>query len=100
MVQHRPGTQVLLAHEKIAAPSENGQTAPLGSGTARPMLEAEACYRAMRAKDRRFDGVFFVGVKTTGIYCRPICPARLASAARCQFFRRAGEAEQAGFRAC
>ncbi len=63
-------------------------------------LDAAACYRALRARDRRFDGVFFVGVATTGIYCRPVCPARTPAAARCRFFVRAAEAERAGFRAC
>ncbi len=63
-------------------------------------LDAQASYRALAARDVRFDGVFFVGVKTTGIYCRPICPARTPGAARCEFFERAAEAERAGFRAC
>jgi AraC family transcriptional regulator of adaptative response / DNA-3-methyladenine glycosylase II len=57
-------------------------------------------YRALCARDRRFDGLFFVGVTTTGIYCRPICPARTPGRARCRFFDRAAEAERAGFRAC
>jgi AraC family transcriptional regulator, regulatory protein of adaptative response / DNA-3-methyladenine glycosylase II len=64
------------------------------------LLEGDACYRALVAKDGRFDGVFFVGVKTTGIYCRPICPARTPGRDRCEFFARAAEAESAGFRAC
>lgn len=63
-------------------------------------LDHDACYRALSAKDHRFDGVFFVGVETTGIYCRPICPARTPGRTRCQFFVRPIEAEQAGFRAC
>jgi AraC family transcriptional regulator of adaptative response / DNA-3-methyladenine glycosylase II len=63
-------------------------------------LEPESCYRAMKARDRRFDGLFYVGVTTTGVYCRPICPARLPRQERCEFFRRAAEAERAGFRAC
>jgi AraC family transcriptional regulator of adaptative response / DNA-3-methyladenine glycosylase II len=63
-------------------------------------LDQDACYRAVLARDARFDGVFFVGVKTTGIYCRPICPARTPGRDRCQFYRTAAEAEQAGFRAC
>ncbi|HEV8323316.1 MAG TPA: AlkA N-terminal domain-containing protein [Myxococcota bacterium] len=63
-------------------------------------LDGDNCFRAMRARDRRFDGVFFVGVKTTGVYCRPICPARTPRRDRCAFFRRAVDAEQAGFRAC
>lgn len=64
------------------------------------LLDAETYYRALTARDPRFDGVFFVGVKTTGIYCRPICPARTPGAPRCEFFTHAAEAERAGFRAC
>lgn len=64
------------------------------------ILDGDACYRALSARDRRFDGVFFVGVSTTGIYCRPICPARTPGRGRCAFFERAAEAERAGFRAC
>ena len=64
------------------------------------MLDDGACYRALRARDARFDGVFYVGVRTTGIYCRPVCPARTPAEARCAFFAHAAEAERAGFRAC
>lgn len=60
----------------------------------------DSLHRALIARDARFDGLFFVGVTTTGIYCRPICPARTPARSRCRFFRRAAEAEQAGFRAC
>jgi AraC family transcriptional regulator of adaptative response / DNA-3-methyladenine glycosylase II len=63
-------------------------------------LDAESCYRALAARDARFDGVFFVGVTTTGIYCRPVCPARTARRDRCRFFPSAAAAEQAGFRPC
>lgn len=63
-------------------------------------LDANACYPALAARDPRFDGVFFVGVTTTGVYCRPICSARLPRRDRCQFFRTAAAAEAAGFRAC
>ncbi|MFI5308756.1 MAG: Ada metal-binding domain-containing protein, partial [Polyangiales bacterium] len=63
-------------------------------------LDADTCYRAILARDRRFDGLLFVGVTTTGVYCRPICPARMPGRARCEFFARAAEAERAGFRAC
>ncbi|MGC4094424.1 MAG: AlkA N-terminal domain-containing protein [Polyangiaceae bacterium] len=64
------------------------------------LLDPTTCHRALQARDARFDGVFFVGVKTTGVYCRPICPARVPGFARCEFYRRAAEAEKAGFRAC
>ncbi len=63
-------------------------------------LDAQACYRALVAHDARFDGAFFVGVKTTGIYCRPVCRARTPRQDRCEFFMRAALAERAGFRAC
>jgi len=74
----------------------------LGSSAISPVqkMDADAQYRALLARDRRFDGVFFVGVSTTGIYCRPICPARTPGRARCTFYRSASEAEGAGFRAC
>ncbi|HVI01439.1 MAG TPA: AlkA N-terminal domain-containing protein, partial [Enhygromyxa sp.] len=64
------------------------------------MLSPNECYRALGARDPRFDGLFFVGVVTTGVYCRPICPARTPRADRCQFFGNAAAAEKAGFRAC
>ncbi|MGE0785747.1 MAG: AlkA N-terminal domain-containing protein [Sandaracinaceae bacterium] len=63
-------------------------------------LEDATCYRALSARDKRFDGEFFVGVTTTGVYCRPVCPARTPRATRCRFFRCAAEAEKEGFRAC
>ena len=57
-------------------------------------------YDALTARDSRFDGVFFVGVTSTGIYCRPICRAKTPKAANCLFFDTAQEAEHAGFRPC
>src|SRR5262249_18969728 len=63
-------------------------------------LDSESCYRAMVARDDRFDGMFFVGVTTTGVYCRPVCPARTPRRERCRFFTRAAQAERDGFRAC
>src|SRR5258706_9401156 len=60
----------------------------------------DALYEAMVARDPRFDGVFFVGVQTTGIYCRPICPARTPRRSRCSFYPTPVQAEAAGFRAC
>jgi AraC family transcriptional regulator of adaptative response / DNA-3-methyladenine glycosylase II len=59
-----------------------------------------ARYEALVARDARFDGLFFVGVLTTGIYCRPICPARTPARARCRFFATSAQAEAAGYRAC
>lgn len=63
-------------------------------------LETNTCYQALQARDTRFDGAFFVGVRTTGIYCRPICTAKTPRQENCRFFSSAGAAEQAGFRPC
>jgi AraC family transcriptional regulator of adaptative response / DNA-3-methyladenine glycosylase II len=63
-------------------------------------LDPDTCYRAVVARDPRFDGRFFTGVSSTGIYCRPVCPARTPARANMRFFAHAGAAEAAGFRAC
>jgi AraC family transcriptional regulator of adaptative response / DNA-3-methyladenine glycosylase II len=63
-------------------------------------LDMESCYRALAAKDARFDGVFFTGVKTTGIYCRPVCTVKTPRRSSCSFFSSAAAAEAAGFRPC
>jgi AraC family transcriptional regulator of adaptative response / DNA-3-methyladenine glycosylase II len=63
------------------------------------MSQANAFYRAMLARDPRFDGKFFYAVKTTGIYCRPVCPAR-PKRENVEFFATAERAEKAGYRAC
>ncbi|MBK9001279.1 MAG: DNA-3-methyladenine glycosylase 2 family protein [Myxococcales bacterium] len=63
-------------------------------------LDDDACYSALASRDCRLDGVFFVGVTTTGVYCRPVCPARTPGRSRCVFFESAAHAERAGFRAC
>ena len=63
-------------------------------------LDADHCYQVIKARDARFDGVFFTGVKTTGIYCRPVCSAKTPRASSCLFFSTAAAAEAAGFRPC
>ncbi|MFC5344163.1 bifunctional transcriptional activator/DNA repair enzyme AdaA [Brevundimonas staleyi] len=63
-------------------------------------LDQEACYRAVLTRDARFDGRFFGCVKTTGIYCRPVCPARTPRRENMVFVVTAAAAEEAGFRAC
>src|ERR1700733_10562063 len=63
-------------------------------------LDSDACFRAVRARDRRFDGRFFVAIRTTHIYCRPICPARPAKRGNMRFYSSAAAAEGAGFRPC
>lgn len=63
-------------------------------------LDPEACYRALQARDSRFDGVFYVGVLSTGIYCRPICSAGPPKFENCTFLPSAAAAQQLGFRPC
>jgi AraC family transcriptional regulator of adaptative response / DNA-3-methyladenine glycosylase II len=63
-------------------------------------LDSNACYRAARARDRRFDGRFYVGITSTHIYCRPICTARPAHRKNMRFYSNAAAAEGAGFRPC
>lgn len=63
-------------------------------------LDHEACYQAVRRRDRRFDGRFYTGVKTTGIFCRPSCPARTPRSANVEFYAHAAGALDAGFRPC
>ena len=62
--------------------------------------DSAALYNALVSRDPRFDGVFFVGVTSTGIYCRPVCTARTPKAANCRFFDSAAAAEKASFRPC
>lgn len=63
-------------------------------------LEPDACYLALKARDARFDGSFFTGVTSTGIYCRPVCRVRTPKRENCRFFGHAAQAESAGFRPC
>jgi AraC family transcriptional regulator of adaptative response / DNA-3-methyladenine glycosylase II len=63
-------------------------------------LDDDACYRAMVTRDARFDGRFFIAVKTTGIYCRPVCPARTPRRENVRFYPSAAAAQGAGFRPC
>src|SRR5262249_51570503 len=62
--------------------------------------ESKSLYKALISRDSRFDGLFFVGVASTGIYCRPICPTKPPKEVNCRFYNTAPEAEQAGFRPC
>ena len=64
------------------------------------MEQEDALYAAFKAKDSRFDGRFFVGISSTGVYCRPVCWAKIAKRSNCAFFSSAAEAEQAGYRPC
>jgi AraC family transcriptional regulator of adaptative response / DNA-3-methyladenine glycosylase II len=64
------------------------------------VLDFDSCYRAVTSRDSRFDGRFFTGVTSTGIYCRPVCPARTPARRNVRFFPAAAAAEGAGFRPC
>jgi AraC family transcriptional regulator of adaptative response / DNA-3-methyladenine glycosylase II len=63
-------------------------------------MDDDACYRAIETRDHRFDGRLFVAVTTTGVYCRPFCPAPTPKRANARFFPTAAAAQQAGFRPC
>jgi AraC family transcriptional regulator, regulatory protein of adaptative response / DNA-3-methyladenine glycosylase II len=63
-------------------------------------LDREACWRAHRARDARFDGRFYTAVLSTGVYCRPICPARTPRPEHCAYYPSAAAAQAAGFRPC
>lgn len=63
-------------------------------------LDPETCYRAIRARDPRFDGRFFVGVSSTRIYCRPVCTVKMPKREHCTFFPSAAAAESHGYRPC
>jgi AraC family transcriptional regulator of adaptative response / DNA-3-methyladenine glycosylase II len=63
-------------------------------------LDASVCYRALRARDARFDGRFFTAVRTTGIYCRPVCPAPCPRLENCTFLPCAAAAQELGYRPC
>jgi AraC family transcriptional regulator of adaptative response / DNA-3-methyladenine glycosylase II len=65
-----------------------------------PGLDRDTCDRARLARDPAFDGLFFTGVRTTRIYCRPVCPVRPARSQNVVFFPSAAAAERAGFRPC
>lgn len=62
--------------------------------------DAQGLYTAFKAKDTRFDGRFYIGIASTGIYCRPVCRARMPKAENCSYYRTAAQAEQAGYRPC
>lgn len=79
----------------MARTQSAGETARADTG-----LDFDACYRAIVARDTRFDGRFFTGVLSTGVYCRPVCPARTPLAKNVRFFRQAAAAQTAGFRPC
>jgi hypothetical protein len=66
----------------------------------RMVLDADAAYLAVKARDARFDGRLFVGVTSTGVYCRPVCRVRTPRRENCRFFDTRAQAEAAAFRPC
>ena len=96
--------------KNIAAAPDGGGTATDDSGTATDdsgtatdgggTAPDDNRYQAAVSKDPRFDGVFFIAVTSTGIYCRPSCPAITPKRANMRFYRSAAAAREAGFRAC
>ena len=70
------------------APAYHGCMSP-----AEPPLHPDACYLALKARDARFDGSFFTGVTSTGIYCRPVCKVRTPRRENCRFFAHAAQAD-------
>jgi hypothetical protein len=73
---------------------------PIGCDNRGVLKDFEHCYRAVRGRDVRFDGWFYVAVTSTGIYCRPSCPAATPKRSNVRFFPTAAAAQYAGFRAC
>lgn len=81
--------------------SENGQQAGASLPTLPAMeLEPNHCHAILQARDTRYDGHFFVGVTSTGVYCRPVCRVRTPRAENCRYYPHAAAAEAAGFRPC
>jgi AraC family transcriptional regulator of adaptative response / DNA-3-methyladenine glycosylase II len=89
--RRRPGE--IDVRKRRAAPPDREDNAPMP-------LDPDSCYRALRTHDPRFDGRFFVGVSSTGIYCRPVCTVRAPKRENCAFFGSAAAAEVAGYRPC
>ena len=91
----------VAADGDVAFPPDSGAGARHTGGVLSGIVEDfEQCYRAAQAKDARFDGWFFIGVTSTGIYCRPGCPAQTPKRENVRFYPSAAAAQQAGFRAC
>jgi AraC family transcriptional regulator of adaptative response / DNA-3-methyladenine glycosylase II len=81
--------------------SENGERAVRRAPIIDPMtLDSAICYRALRSRDARFDGRFFVAVSSTRIYCRPVCTVKPPRRENCRFYPSAAAAESAGYRPC
>lgn len=89
--------EVTSGGEDVAA---SARAAADGAAVVRVEATTDPRYAALASRDRRFDGEFFVGVTSTGIYCRPVCPARTPRPHHCRFYGTAAAAERDGFRPC
>src|SRR5262245_63791962 len=84
---------VRFPRETVGAMGQDGLMTAILPTTSMPIhRDHERCYRAVSSRDARFDGVFFTGVRTTGIYCRPSCPARTPKRANVSFYATAAAA--------
>ncbi|HVR53005.1 MAG TPA: AlkA N-terminal domain-containing protein [Pseudorhodoferax sp.] len=81
-------------------PSSVPLLAPAPTQAPAPATQDDARYRALASRDARFDGRFFTGVTSTGVYCRPVCSVKTPRRENCRFFEHAAQAERAGFRPC
>src|SRR5260370_41180155 len=72
----------------------------MNANPAAPSIDQRICEQARLTRDARFDGLFFTAVRSTGIYCRPICPAPTANARNVEYFGNAAAAASAGYRPC
>lgn len=88
-------------HRRVRSPpAEDGPDRHTRAMTSVELLDPDACYRAATGRDPRWDGRVFIAVRTTGVYCRPSCPARKPLRRNCRFYATAAAAVAAGFRAC
>ena len=94
---HRPAKGASRRARSNAARARLRETARSGEG---PLLDRDVCYRALRTRDARFDGQFYTAVVSTGVFCRPVCPARTPKIENCLFLPSAAAAHQMGFRPC
>ncbi len=86
---------------RISADAVTGaRKMPLRKGTDRHAADEETCYVALTERDPDYEGVFYVGVRTTGVFCRPTCPARPPKRENCEFFANAQQALLASYRPC
>src|SRR6478735_4694044 len=96
-VLRAPGGPVEHPHGDVAFPLVIGADPWFAT---RVIDDFDQCYRVVQSKDSRFDGWFVIGVTSTGIYCRPSCPAMTPKPQNVRFLPTAAAAQEAGFRAC